>query len=142
MKLEASIIPFGILYKVVPGLVPYLEKSEMWTRGRAKIDDIIAFLYSKQMLLWSAYDPKDLKSYGFVITEIRQYPNCKMLVLQYCAGEPNHMEYVDDAMNSALEKFAKVNDCAGIEAFARTGWRRAAKERGYTSQSVMYEKFL
>lgn len=142
MNLRVSFIPHGMLHKVIPQLTEYLEKSEAWTGGRATIDDIIGFVYSGRMLLWAGYDPETLKIYGYVITEFKSYPRCKMLVVQYCAGEPNHMKYVEDEMYAVLEKVAKENNCDGIEVFGRAGWSRYMKKHGYERQAVVYEKFL
>lgn len=142
MNLEISLVPHGILYRALPDLIPYLEKSAAWTRGRASIDDILEFLYSKKMQLWLTYDTETYKGYGYVITEVKTYPRCKMLVAQYCAGESNHMQYVEDKMYELLERFAKETGCAGIEFFGRPGWGAHSKKRGYTVQTVVYEKYF
>ena len=65
-----------------------------------------------------------------------------MLVIQYCAGEANHMQYVEDKMYNVLDKFAKDTECAGIELIGRPGWGKHVKKRGYEIQSVMYQKFF
>jgi hypothetical protein len=140
MNLRVSYMPHGILYKVIPQLTEYLLKSEAWTAGRTTVDDIVGFVYSGRMMLWGVYDPETLKIYGYVITELKDYPRCKMLVLQYCAGEPNHMKYAEEEMLAVLERFAKENNCAGIEFFGRPGWSALAKKRGYTTKTVVYEK--
>jgi len=142
MKLKVSYMPHGILYKVIPQLTEHLHKSEVWTAGRTTIDDIIGFIYSGRMMLWGVYDPETLKIYGYVITEFKDYPRCKMLVLQYCAGELNHMKYAEEEMYAVLEQFAKDNNCSGIEFFGRPGWAVSSKKRGYTTKTVVYEKFF
>jgi len=141
MNLAIALIPYGQLAYVVPGLMPYLEKSKAWTKGRANIDDIIGFLYSGKMSLWLVYDD-ELAGHGYVITEVKQYPRCKMLTIQYCAGEPNEMKYVEDKMYETLESFAKDAGCIGIEFFGRPGWGAHTKKRGYDVQTVVYERFF
>lgn len=140
MNLDIKLVGPGQLTQFVPDLYRYLRKSEAWTRGRASVDDIVRFLYTKQMDLWVVVDVKTV--YGYVISEIKQYPRCKILVLQYCAGQPGYMNFVDTQMHELLEKFAKDAGCAGIEYFGRPGWRKDARKHGYISESVMYEKMF
>ena len=140
MNLRVGVVPFGSLSNIMPRLIPYLEKSEFWTNGRAWIDDIIAFLFSGRMHLWAVYDPETSEIYGYTITEIKDYPRKKMLVVQYCAGEPHHMKYVEAEMFSTLESAAKDSGCAGIEFFGRPGWGPHARKHGYTTKTVVYEK--
>lgn len=144
MNLQISFTPPMIVPNYVNGLIPYLQKSEMWTRGRAKIKDIIEFLYSGRMHLWLVYDldEKGVVPYGYVITEVKDYPQCKMLVIQYCAGEKNHMAYVEDRMFQTLESFAKDAGCAGIELFGRPGWTAHVKKYGFNSQTIVFEKYF
>jgi hypothetical protein len=142
MNLEISYIPPSMLSDALNGMYGYLLKSEMWTRGRATAEDILDFLFTGRMQLWLVYDAESLRGYGYVITEVKDYPQCKMLVAQYCAGEPNHMKHVEDKMYIALEQFARSADCAGIEFFGRPGWGSHVKKRGYTVQTVVYEKYF
>lgn len=92
------------------------------------------------MYLFIAYEGNTI--YGHVIVEVKQYPQCKMLTVQYCAGEPNHMQHVEEEMFETLEKFAKDAGCAGVEFVGRPGWRKTANKYGYEVQDVMYQKFL
>jgi hypothetical protein len=126
---------------VIPSIMPYLAKSELWTNGRAGIDDILGFLYTGRMSLWLVYD-ENLVGRAFVITEIKAYPRCKLLVIQYCAGEPHHMKFVEEKMHDTLESYAEAADCAGIEFFGRPGWGAHVKKRGYDVQTVVYQKFF
>ena len=142
MNLEVSFVPEPMLSDVLTGLYEYFQKSEKWTRGRAEVSDIFSFLMSGRMQLWLVYDTDSLQGYGYTITEVKEYPQCKMLVVQYCAGEPNHMQHVEDRMHEVLEQFAKTADCAGIEFFGRPGWGAHVKKRGYTIQTVVYEKYF
>jgi hypothetical protein len=142
LNLEISLIPYGQVSYVVPGLLSYLQKSELWTRGRANIDDIVGFLYTGQMGLWLVFDTEDKRSYGYIITEIKRYPRCSMLVLQYCAGEDNHMALVQERMYATLERYAKDAGCSGIEAIGRPGWSAHMKKFGYRANAVVFEKYF
>jgi hypothetical protein len=88
------------------------------------------------------FDPEIQKIHGYVITEIKQYPQSKMFVIQYCAMEPNHMKYVDEVMHETADRFARDAGCAGVEFFGRPGWEPHVKKRGYTVKTVVFEKFF
>lgn len=138
--MDVSLVYPGQVSYVLPALLPYLQKSQEWTRGRATVDDILRFIFNGQMYLFVAHEGNTI--YGHVIVEVKPYPQCKMLTVQYCAGEPNHMEHVEDKMFDILDKFAKDAGCAGIEFVGRPGWRKTANKYGFEVQEVMYQKFL
>ena len=138
--MRASLVLPGMVSSVIPALLPYLAESEKWSKGRASVDDILRFVLNQQMQLWVVHEENTI--YGHVVTEIKEYPRCKMLVVQYCAGEPNHMQYVDDEIFDLLDRFAKDAGCAGIEFVGRPGWRKQAEKYGFEVRSVMYQKFF
>lgn len=138
--MKASLVPPGMVSNVIPALLPYLRESEKWARGRATVDDILRFVFTGQMQLWIGHEENTI--YGHVITEIKEYPQCKMLIVQYCAGEPNHMQYVDDEIFDLLDRFAKDTGCSGVEFVGRPGWRKQAEKYGFEVRSVMYQKFF
>lgn len=138
--MKTVLVPPGMVSNVIPALLPYLEKSEEWTRGRAKTDDILRFVLNGQMQLWVVHENNT--AYGYLVTEVKDYPQCKMLVVQYCAGEPHHMQYVDDEIFDLLDRFAKDAGCAGVEFVGRPGWRKQADKHGFEVRSVVYQKFF
>jgi len=140
MKLDISLVPYGMIGSVVPNVLKYLEVSEKWSRGRSVVDDILRFLFTNQMQLWVVLDEENI--YGHIITEIKQYPQAKMFVIQYCAMEPHHLAAVEEQMQEVAERFAKDNGCAGIEFMGRPGWSRSMKKYGYDVKSVMFQKFF
>jgi hypothetical protein len=130
----------GMVADTIPQLLPYLKKSEEQTRGRTTVDDILKFVLNGQMQLWIGHE--EGRIYGHVITEVKDYPRRKMLVAQYCAWEPNHMQYMEDEMFDLLNRFAKDTGCSGIEFVGRPGWRDQARKYGFEVQSVVYQKFF
>lgn len=136
---SVSLVPFGYYHKVLPSLVRCLEVSALWSRGRASVDDIIAFLYSGQMNLWMIWEDANEPD-GYVITEVKQYPQSKMFVMQYCAGDYGMLEGAGDIAFNVFEQFAKDMGCAGIEFFGRPGWKQIAAKHGYSIQTTVYEK--
>jgi len=142
MSLTVTYIPYGQLSYVLPKVIHNLKKSELWTRGRASMDDIVRYLYTMHMQLWAVHDPDTEDVWGYVITEIKQYPLCKMLVFQYSAGDEGVLNLSGDVVFEELEKFAKEQGCQGIEFFGRPGWRNHARKHGCTAQTVVYEKYF
>lgn len=142
MNLSISLVPYGQISYMVSPLIKYLQKSEDWAKGRSSIDDIVRFVLTGQMQLWVVYEPESQEIYGYVITEIKQYPQSKMFVIQYCAMESNHMKYVEDVMHETADRFARDAGCSGIEFFGRPGWEPHVKKRGYTVKTVVFEKFF
>ena len=140
MKLEFSLVPYGMLSTAIPQVIKHLEVSESWTRGRSTVDDILKFLFTGQMQLWVVLGDKEI--YGQIITEIKQYPQCKMLVIQYAAMTPNHMDAIEDLMQKYAEDYAVKAGCKGIEFVGRPGWKKHAERYGYTAQSVTYQRFF
>jgi hypothetical protein len=142
MSYQIDYVSYGLLSAVLPRVTQYFQKSEAWSRGRCRIDDIYRYLFSQEMQLWLVHNPELQDMVGYVITQIKQYPQCRMLVLLYCAGETQHMHFVEDEMYQKLEDFAKAEKCSGIEFYGRPGWTKSARAHGYTSQSIVYEKFF
>lgn len=142
--MNVTLVPYGSLTRFLPMLYPHFVTSEIWSHGRAEVDDIVGFLYSGRMQLWVFFagDKETPELAGHMITEVKDYPRCKMLVLQYCAAETGTMEPIEGAMHETLERFAKDMGCKGIEFVGRPGWARSAKAHGYTSKTITYEKFF
>lgn len=140
MNLELSLVPKGMISHVFQDVLPYLKISEKWTKGRALVDDLLEFIVTGRMQLWVVIDKDQI--YGHLITEVKQYPQCKMFVIQYCAMKPHTLEKVEDKMQEIAERFAKDTGCAGIEFTGRPGWTKSMKKYGYDVRSVMFQKFF
>ena len=138
--MRINLVPMGQLSTVLAEVLPYLKVSEEWTRGRANVDDILRMVLNGQMHLWCVHD--DVGVHGQLITEIKQYPQCKLLTIQYCAMEPGIMDAIEEQMQDIAQRFAKDAGCSGIEFVGRPGWRRVAGKYGYDVQSVVYQKFF
>jgi hypothetical protein len=140
MNYKISLVPYGEVGYTVPSLLKYFHISEGWTKGRATVDDILRFVLTGQMQLWVVFDSEDRSVHGYVMTEIKQYPQKKMFVIQYCAMDPNEMQFVEGDMHQMADKFAQDMGCAGIEFFGRPGWAPHVKKYGYTTKTVVFEK--
>ena len=82
MKLEIAFIQYGSIAGTIPAILPYLAESSKRSRGRVSVDDILRFLFSGEMQLWVVFDSDTQEAHGHFITEVKQYPQCKMLVIQ------------------------------------------------------------
>jgi hypothetical protein len=140
MSVEFSLVPYGVLYTVVPGVTKYLEVARDWARGRVSVDDLLRLLFSGQMQLWVFFE--DGQILGQLMTEVKQYPQCRMLAVQYCATEPHLSDVVEDSTFEVLEKYAKELGCAGVEMTGRSGWSKHVAKRGYDTKSVVFQKFF
>lgn len=138
--MDIALIPPGQVAGAVSAVLPFLLTSEEWSRGRATADDLLRFVLNGQMMLWAVHE--DGKVYGHIMTEVKQYPQCTMLAIQYCAMAPGTLVDVEDKMQALAERVAKDAGCAGIEFVGRPGWRSTARAYGYSVQSVMYQKFF
>lgn len=138
--MDIHLVPPGQVAGIVPALLPYLQESAGWSRGRVTTDDLLRFVLNGEMQLWAVHEGDN--AYGHVITEIKQYPRLKMLTVQYCAMKPWTMDVISDQMHATAEQFAKAAGCAGVEFVGRPGWRKTANEYGYAVQSVTYQKFF
>jgi hypothetical protein len=121
--------------KVFPKLESYLEKAAKYTYGRFSANDIKNDLLIKQQQLWIAFDEVD--TYGFVVTEIIQYPKIKTLLMHFTAGKD--LVKWKDVMLKDLQTFAKDNNCKIIESYGRPGWAKVFKNDGYKQQFIFYE---
>jgi len=138
--MQIGLVPPGQVANTLPALLPFLKVSEEWTQGRATVDDLLRFVLNGQMQLWAVYDTAGV--HGHIITEIKTYPRCKMLAIQYCAMSTGTLEQVEDQMQEVASRFAKDAGCAGVEFVGRPGWRSTARKYGYGSNSVTYTKFF
>jgi hypothetical protein len=135
------IIPVGRIAALLPQLLPYFAMWAVWSGGRATVDDILRIVLTGQAQLWAVSD-EDGTIKGQLVTEVKQYPRCKMFVVQYCAMETGTMDAVQDLMQYLAEQAARSAGCAGIEFIGRPGWRQTARNYGYTRESVSYQKFF
>ncbi len=96
--------------------------------------DVRQFIQDKDILLWCAFG-KEIEA--IALTEIRNYRGRKMLVILGVSGKNRKawQHYMPD-----MEKYARLNDCDGIEAIARKGWLRILKD--FTSTHIFIEKMF
>jgi hypothetical protein len=109
------------------------------TNGGYDAKHILEFLKSGHMQLWMAVDGKSNKVICVCVTEIRKYPNHKVCDLRITTGE--QFERWVGFMDQICE-WARSNGCKKMEIFARPGWERILKQRGFNKTHVQLEKDL
>jgi len=141
-EIDISLVPYGALSQVLGGLWTYLKQAADYSSGRSSVDDIVRMILNGQYSLWVVFEIGTNRIVGFFATEIKQYPQRRMLCVQHCAVEPGHLDGLEERMEELSIKFAKDTGCTGIEFVGRPGWRKYSKANGYYSHSVVYQKFF
>ena len=143
MKLEISLVPYGVITQTLAGLAERLVVASKLTAGRSNVDDLVRLFLIGQYSLWVIYDADAHgKLFGFFAVEIKAYPQRRMLCVQHCVIDPHHLDKLRVRMDELLEQYAKDNGCTGIEFVGRPGWKKYTKTHGYHSQSVTYQRFF
>ena len=137
---SVSLIPPGQVVSVLPAVVPFLQIAADTTEGRKTADDVLRPVLDGSMNLWVVHTDGDV--HGMLVTEVRQYADMRMLVVQHCAMLPGTLASVEDEMQEVAARFARDAGCAGMEFVGRPGWRQTAKKYGYEVRSVTYHKLI
>lgn len=114
----------------------YLEPAIDICKGRWTMEHLCGACCSGRAQLWIAFD--DDKVYGALTTEITNYPAKKVLAMHFLGGEEFDLWYVE--MLEVITRFAKDNDCDGLEGVARFGFWKYLKQNGFEKSSAFYEK--
>jgi len=137
--METSLINFhkDEVKKVWP-LAESFIKEACKTNDGFSSEHILQFLEEGTMQLWMAVDESN-KVLCVCVTEVRQYPNYKVCDLRITTGEQYEkwVDYMDEVC-----KWAKAEGCKKMEVFARPGWERILKSKGYVKTHVQIEKIL
>ena len=111
---ELSLVPSENLSLVWDKIEKYLKRSAKRSGGRENIEDIFYRILSKKTNLWIVFDTGNLEITGAQVTFFNIYPTGKkMLNLDHTGGK-NMQDWVEQGIDTMI-KFAKENDCDGIE---------------------------
>jgi hypothetical protein len=113
----------------------YIEGAAKYTFGRFTSNDIKNELLTKSRQLWVIFDTQTV--YGFVITELSNYPQKKELVLHFTGGIEFNKWH--KPILETLKTFAKKEQCDVIEFCGRSGWTKLFKQDGYKPIFTFYE---
>jgi hypothetical protein len=114
-----------------------LGKAVARSNGRWSMEALYHTIQSGHQQLWLAFDEDKIID-GVGTTEIIDYPQGKMLAIQFLGGDK-----FNDWVWEMLEKFngfAKDSGCVGIEATARQGFWKWLSQDDFKQSYVVYEK--
>jgi hypothetical protein len=94
-------------------------------------------LLIKDQQLWVSFNAETKVIMGFLITEVTEYPQAKMLTLHFTGGK-DFKSWVPDGLPK-IQKFARDNGCIKLESYGRAGWEKMWKDYGYKKRLVFYE---
>lgn len=129
-----ALVPPGHIHEAWPSVAGYVQNALEYTDGRYELEDVFEMIESGGFLLWIAFDKEHIK--GCVITQMMQYPRKRFLGCPFVTGD--EFSSWKQPMFETLQRFARDNDCVGLEATARLGWARVFKDDGY---EAMWQTF-
>lgn len=134
-----SAVPPEMLVVTWPKVRGFLQKSADRTYGRYELDDILMTCTDYDATMWVAFDQATMEIVGVVITGFRQYPRKRYLDMHFIGGVPGTGQKWKTPMLDTLRRWAKDNNCDGIESAGRPGWARMFKDQGYELKWHTYE---
>ena len=91
------------------------------------------------MQLWVAWSEEDQKLYAVGVTELKEYPKYKTMNFRILTGERMDLwvQYLEPK-----EQWAKQQGVDKMEFYARPGWERFLKNKGYVKSHIQLDKFI
>jgi hypothetical protein len=133
--IEVSLVPHEYVDTCWDKIEDFIAKAAKYTYGRYTVGNIYDLVKESDYQLWVAYDGKDFK--GAVVTNIINYPQRKLLGMQFCGGE--ELDTWKPQMLDLLKRFARDSGCEAIESTGRPGWAKVFQNDGYKATWVTYE---
>ncbi len=132
-----ALVPTTYLATLWPDVSEQLGKAIARSKGRWSMEMLFASILNGHQHLWVAFDEnKEISGVG--TTELVDYPNKRMLAIQFLGGDRFNERVWD--MLDRFHDWARDNQCAGIEATARMGFWQWLKQDGFDRSYVVYEK--
>jgi len=132
---EVSLVPKEFVEGCWSQVEGYLEGAAKYTYGRYNVQDIKDCITDYDHQLWIAFEND--KIYCAVVTEIANYPRCRILAMQFTGGV--ELKKWKKPMLEILQRWAKDNGCEKIESPGRPGWARVFRDDGYEAKFITYE---
>jgi len=132
-----SLVPPGHVHECWPSVQEFMDKAAEYTFGRYHEDDIYDLVTQRpDYNLWVAFEEGPVY-YGAVVTSITEYPNKRVLAMQFCGGD--EIDRWKDPMLALLRRWAKDTQCDAIEFTGRKGWVKLFANDGNQVQWVTCE---
>ena len=136
--LRISIVPHDHVDVVWEQVAPLLKRATDRSGGRYAIGDVYSLIAEDRCHLWIGFAP-GMKIVGAATSVFNVYPGGKWLTAQFL-GSDDMSECFD--FLEVFERWAKDNDCVGIEFSGRSGWARVLKKHGYDEYHRFFQKDL
>ena len=133
--IEVSLVPREYVDTCWDKVEKFIEKAAKYTYGRYTTSNIYDIVKDGDYQLWVAFEAETFK--GAVVTNIMNYPQKKILCMQFCGGE--ELKLWKQPMLDLLKRFARDLGCEGIESTGRPGWAKIFQNDGYKATWVTYE---
>lgn len=133
--IEVSLVPTEYTDTCWEKIEKFIDKAAKYTYGRYTTSNIYDLVKEADYQLWVAYDGGVFK--GVVVTNIINYPQRKLLGMQFCGGE--ELDTWKPQMLDLLKRFARDSGCEAIESTGRPGWAKVFQNDGYKATWVTYE---
>lgn len=133
--IEVSLVPAQYVDTCWDKIEGFIAKAAKYTYGRYTVSNIYDIVKEGEYQLWVAFDKETFK--GAVVTNIMNYPQKKVLCMQFCGGE--ELKLWKQPMLDLLKRFARDLGCEGIESTGRPGWAKIFENDGYKATWVTYE---
>ena len=134
--IEVSLVPAQYVDSCWDKIEGFIGKAAKYTYGRYTVDNIYDMVVEGDYQLWVAFNSDEVFK-GAVVTNIMNYPQKKILCMQFCGGE--QLKLWKDPMLALLKRFARDSGCEGIESTGRPGWAKVFQNDGYKATWVTYE---
>ena len=137
-EFDISLMPSDRITLVWDDCEKFLQKSCNRSNGRATTKDIFYDCIRNVCSLWIIFDKETLNITGCAITKISQYPTGKrMLNLDHVAGK-NMEQWMNNGLD-VLKKYAKDNNCNGLEGVGRDGFWHWIKNKNWKRTAIFVE---
>jgi hypothetical protein len=134
-----TMVPANYLNNLWPDVRTQLAKATKRSNGRWSLEFLYAAILNGSQQLWVAFDSENNID-GVGTTEILQYPEKKMLAVQFLGGD-NFNSWVWEMLDR-FKDFGRDNSCQGIEATARMGFWKWLEQDEFSRSFVVYERSL
>ena len=134
---QVSYIPPEVFDVVMADAERFLRPAIDQSGDRWGWGDVMSQLMSQQSQLWMVFDEGNTPI-AAMTTKIEDYPRKRMLNCIFIGGAD--LEGWHEELLGALEKFAKDNNCEGLELTGRYGWKRFLASHDWETKYIVCER--
>ena len=137
--MQVSLVDHNYVSAIWNQVEPILGKSLLTAHGRYTMKSILREIVNFEQHLWIVFDD-DKKIIAALTTRFVNYPDKRLLAGQFLGGE-KIMQW-RDSMLETLERWAKDNNCDGVEMTGRKGFTKVLAPHGWTPEYTVFEKMF